>query len=360
MKSESTWRDRFPPLLIITGLLFGIAGVGLFLAGNPGNMGVCGACFLRDISGALGLHQAALVQYLRPEILGIVLGAFIAARVSREVQPRTGASPLLRFVIAAFVMMGALVFLGCPLRLALRLGAGDANALLGLAGFVGGIFVGSLFLKSGTDLGRAHPESRPQAGWIVPLIVLGALAVFFAAPHLLKFSSTGPGSMHAPIWLSLAAGLGLGALAQRSRFCFAGGIRDLFLFRSPHLFTGFVGVVVATLVITLISGHFRFGFEGQPIAHSDHLWNALGMALVGLGSVLIGGCPLRQLVLAAQGNADSGVAVAGLIAGAAIAHNFGLAASPKGVPVAGMIAVGVGLAVCLVVASVFRERNSAA
>jgi uncharacterized protein len=37
--------------------------------GNPGNMGICVACFSRDIAGALGLHRAATVQYIRPEII---------------------------------------------------------------------------------------------------------------------------------------------------------------------------------------------------------------------------------------------------------------------------------------------------
>ena len=45
--------------------------------GNPANMGFCIACFLRDITGALGMHGADKVQYVRPEIVGLVLGAFI-------------------------------------------------------------------------------------------------------------------------------------------------------------------------------------------------------------------------------------------------------------------------------------------
>ena len=36
-------------------------------------MGMCIACFIRDIAGALGLHRAAVAQYIRPEIIGIVL-----------------------------------------------------------------------------------------------------------------------------------------------------------------------------------------------------------------------------------------------------------------------------------------------
>jgi len=46
-------------------------------------MGICVACFYRDITGGLGLHRASVVQYLRPEIMGFVLGAFISAYPSR-------------------------------------------------------------------------------------------------------------------------------------------------------------------------------------------------------------------------------------------------------------------------------------
>jgi YedE family putative selenium metabolism protein len=87
--------------------------------GNPPNMGICVVCFLRDITGALKLHQAAVVQYLRPEIMGFVLDAFITAFIFREWKSRGGASPVLRFVLGAFVMIGALVFLGCPIRMML-------------------------------------------------------------------------------------------------------------------------------------------------------------------------------------------------------------------------------------------------
>lgn len=44
--------------VIITGLIVGVLGVLLVLAGNPKNMGFCIACFVRDIAGGLGLHKA--------------------------------------------------------------------------------------------------------------------------------------------------------------------------------------------------------------------------------------------------------------------------------------------------------------
>ena len=92
----------------------GVAALVLTKLGNPANMGFCIACFERDIAGAVGLHSAAKVQYVRPEIIGLVLGAFIMALAGKEFRPQAGSSPATRFVLGAFVMIGALVFLGLP------------------------------------------------------------------------------------------------------------------------------------------------------------------------------------------------------------------------------------------------------
>lgn len=64
------------------------------------------------------------------------------------------------------------------------------------------------------------------------------------------------------------------------------------------------------------------------------------MVLVGWGSVLLGGCPLRQLILAGEGNGDSAVTVFGMIVGAAFAHNFGLAGNADAMNEAKEIVVG--------------------
>ena len=39
-------------LILVTGLVIGIAALVLGAHGNPGNMGFCIACFLRDTAGA--------------------------------------------------------------------------------------------------------------------------------------------------------------------------------------------------------------------------------------------------------------------------------------------------------------------
>ena len=67
--------------IIGVGGLIGILAALLQKLGNPGNMGICVACFERDIAGALGLHRAAVVQYMRPEIIGFVIGSMIASRL---------------------------------------------------------------------------------------------------------------------------------------------------------------------------------------------------------------------------------------------------------------------------------------
>jgi YedE family putative selenium metabolism protein len=164
--------------------------------------------------------------------------------------------------------------------------------------------------------------------------------------------------MHAPIFISISAGLIVGALAQRSRFCTMGAIRDVVLIRDFHLISG-VGALLATaFTVNLILGQFHPGFENQPIAHTNHTWNFLGMTLSGLAFVLAGGCPGRQLFLAGEGDMDAGIFAIGMIVGAGIAHNFAIASSPKGAAAFGPAAVVIGLIFCLIIGFTMREKMS--
>ena len=200
---KDSWLRR-NGLILISGVVVGVAALVLTWAGNPKNMGFCIACFERDIAGALGFHSAAKVQYLRPEIVGIVLGSTIAALGFREFKGRAGSSPACRFVVGLWVMIGALVFLGCPLRMVIRLGGGDLTAVAGLLGFLAGLLVGIVFLKRGFSLGRAYPVKLGE-GMMIPGVMVLLLALLLAAPGLLKFSEEGPGSMHAFWGISLVA-----------------------------------------------------------------------------------------------------------------------------------------------------------
>ncbi len=349
--------------IIAVGGVIGILAPVLQKLGNPGNMGICVACFERDIAGALGLHRAAVVQYMRPEIIGFVLGSMIAAYIFKEFRPRVGSAPIVRFVLGAFAMIGALVFLGCPWRAVLRLAGGDGNAILGLLGLTFGIWIGTLFLKKGYTLGRTQ-TTHTTVGWILPLIMLGFLILIFVFPQIegqdkngvLFYSLTGPGAMHAPLLIALIVGLVIGFLAQRSRFCTMGAIRDTVLFGQTHLLSGFISLLVFAFITNLILGQFNPGFEGQPVAHTMQVWNFAGMTLAGLAFALAGGCPGRQLFLSGEGDGDAAVFVLGMIVGAGFAHNFGLASSPKGIGPHGMAAVVAGLLVCLFIGFTMRKR----
>ncbi len=334
--------------LVVVGGLIGVLAVLSVMKGNPGNMGICIACFIRDIVGGLGLHRAEVVQYIRPEIIGIVLGAMAISVVQKEFKPRVGSAPLLRFVIGFFVMIGALVFLGCPTRMLLRLAGGDLNAIFGLAGFVAGVGVGIFFLQKGYSLKRSYKSSAIE-GSVISIMQAVLLILLMSGAGFILFSQEGPGSKHAPILWSLIVGLVVGVGAQKTRMCTAGSFRDIIMFKDFTLFWGIFSTFVFALIMNIVMKKFNLSFAEQPVAHMDGLWNFLGMVVVGFGAILLGGCPLRQLVLAGEGNVDSAITVIGLAVGAAFAHNFGLASSPKGPTPAGQMAVVIALIVFVVI-----------
>ncbi len=354
--------------LALAGIICGVVAACLAYFGNPANMAFCIACFIRDTAGALGMHSTATVQYARPEIIGLVLGAFIISLASKEYCSMAGSSPMVRFVLGMILAIGSLVFLGCPLRMIIRMSAGDLNAWVALIGFILGVGTGVIALKKGFSLGRAHAANRMN-GYVLPVLMAGIL-VLALATTLLKSSESGPGSMHAPILMSLIGGLVFGAVAQKSRMCFAGSIRDVILMRNFDLLTIIGGFFVVMLVFNMATGRFAAAFDTPGIiAHSEHLWNILGMYAVGFAAVLAGGCPLRQLILAGQGSSDSAVTVLGMFAGAALAHNFGLAASATAVnaetqevvagsvPLYGKAAVIISIAVCFLIAFLNKRKE---
>ncbi|MFV0480927.1 MAG: YedE family putative selenium transporter [Campylobacteraceae bacterium] len=349
---------------ILAGASLGILAPILVNLGNPGNMGVCAACFLRDTSGALNFHQAAIVQYIRPEIIGLIFGAFLSAFLFREFKPRSGSSPLARFFLGIFAMIGALVFLGCPWRMWLRLAGGDWSAIAGIFGLVAGILIGVFFLKRGFSLGRNRGVSK-AVGYLMPLFAITLFALLlwgmFGENTPIKFSEKGPGSMHAPLIISLIVGLFLGFMFQKSRFCMVASVRDTVLFKETWALQGIIALVLFAFITNVILGQFHAGFPSletpQPIAHNDTLWNFLGMLLAGFALTLAGGCPGRQLILSGEGDSDAGVFVIGLIVGAAIAHNFALASSPAGIGANAPFMVFAGLIFCLVLGFFAKERR---
>ncbi|MDZ4064133.1 MAG: YedE family putative selenium transporter [Coriobacteriia bacterium] len=394
------------------GLFIGAVAAWLVGQGNPGNMGLCIACFLRDITGffAGSITNQGAVAYIRPEIIGIILGATGAAVVTREFRPRGGSAPLLRFILGFIFMLAALIFLGCTVRAWLRLGGGDLNALWGILGIAAGVVVGIVFLKRGFNLGRAKNLAGPL-GWILPalavaLLVFALMGVFGQKPEFATLTKEGafatgdkppavflkhdgdiaqvlkpegaavstdgsivaadgtvvataesvgkakpqPGGKRAALWISLVAGLAIGVVAQRSRFCSIGGIRDAILVRRYDLLFGVVGLLVGATIVNLMFGQYSLGFANQPIAHTDALGNFASMAVAGFAAVLLGGCPFRQVIMGSEGDVDGVAAVAGMLVGAGFAHWAGLASSGAGLAPLAWPALGIMAAILVAVA----------
>lgn len=346
--------------LILTGLVVGVIAIVLQLMGNPKNMGFCMACFERDIAGAIGLHSAAIVQYIRPEIIGLVIGAMLVSLLRGEFKPRGGSNSILRFFLGMFAMIGALVFLGCPWRAFLRLAGGDLNAIIGIVGLVCGVGIGAYFVKKGYNLSTPNKNESRYSGYIVPIFFVLLLLMLLFQFTPIKFSETGPGSMRAPIYVSLGLAIIVGALAQMSRFCTVGAIRNLFVTKNLDMFWGVLMFLLAAFVMNLIYGGFNVGFEGQPIAHTNHFANFMGMVLSGFAFVLAGGCPGRQLVMVGEGSSDAGIFVMGMLVGGGLSHNFLLASSPAGATNFGIIATVIGLLFCFVLAILMTIRGNIA
>ncbi|HBO37754.1 MAG TPA: YedE-related selenium metabolism membrane protein [Pasteurellaceae bacterium] len=320
---------------VVAGAALGIVAPLLTYYGNPPNMGFCAACFLRDTAGAVGMHQAAALQYIRPELIGLIFGALLSAFLAKEFRPRGGSSPFIRIGLGFFAMIGALTFLGCPWRAYLRLGGGDLTAVAGIVGLFAGILGGIFFANRNFSLGKAHTQSKATgliAIFITATLFIGLLTHFSFSENLpLYFSQKGPGSQHAGLWLSLGAGLLLGVLMQKSRFCSIGAFRNFVLFRDTGLLNGVLALVLFAMITNSLLGQFKLGFENQPIAHNQYIWNFLAMALCGLCFSLGGGCPGKQLVHLGEGDNNSAMFILGMLLGAAAAHRLTLAASGTGI-----------------------------
>ena len=121
---------------------------------------------------------------------------------------------------------------------------------------------------------------------------------------------------------TLVIGLVLGYLAQRSRMCFVGGIRDFIMVRDTALLNGLIAFALTAWLAFPLAG-LLVGTGAPTFGMSDVL--TLGLTIaggfgVGYVSTLANGCPLRQHVLAGQGVTSSMTYLAGFFAGALVFH----------------------------------------
>ncbi|MBI5419435.1 MAG: YedE-related selenium metabolism membrane protein [Deltaproteobacteria bacterium] len=332
-----------PGALALLGGLFAAVAVGLTALGNPASSGLCASCFLVNVAGALHLHPRATQSYLRPELLGIVLGAFFAAFSSREFRVRGGggSSGVLHFVGGAFILLGCEVFIGCPIKALLRTAGGGGAGLVGLLGLAGGVAFATLFLRDGYGF-RPKAAVPEAAGLILPGAAFLLLLAVSMGSDLFAAAGFGGGAHHAPFAVSAAAGIFFGAAGQRSRFCVTGSIKSAVLARDFREGAGTVTFLVVALLLNVLLGSFLPSVALEPGAHTDLYWAFLAMAMAGFGAILIAGCPFRQLVLAASGDMDAAAAVAGMLLAASLSVAFNIGSSPAGVTDAGKIAVLAG------------------
>jgi len=358
------------PGLLITGAVLGSVAFILQYNGNPANMGLCLGCFMRDTAGGMGLHHFKLAQYIRPEIVGVVLGAMGVALISKEWKARSSSAPFIYFFLGIFAMLGLLIFLGCPWRALIRVGGGDLNGLLGLAGLACGSILTFFFAKRGFSFGESR-KNPAVTGIIFPLfILLLGVLVFLKLkvyPDISIFiSEKGPGAMKADFFLSLGIGLLVGILIQKSKFCVVGAFSSL-LKKEYKLFSAILCFILVMLVCNIFAGVLRVGFIGMPISHTAYFWSFAGMFLCGLAFSLAKGCPGRQLVKAGEGDSDSAIFCVGMLFGAGICHNWKLIAAPDMV-VNGMVKIGgpttpaiialaVGIVFCIVIGLTAKESE---
>lgn len=332
------------------GALLGAAAVALAVLGNPASTGLCASCFLVNVAGALGLHARESQSYLRPEILGIVLGAFFAAGAAKEFRVRGGGSPVRHFLGGAFILLGCEVFIGCPIKALLRTAGGGAAGFVGLAGLVAGVLFATAYLREGFSLPvpRALPEG---AGLVLPAAAFLLLALSAGIGESFAGSGFPSGARHAPFAASAAVGLLFGAVGQRTRFCVTGSVRTAALARNVRDVAGTAAFLLAAVAVNLSMGTFMPTLSLEPGVHTDLPWAFLALGMVGFGAILVDGCPFRQLVRASSGDLDAAAAVAGMLIAAALSVRWGIGSSPAGVTDAGRIAVLLGCAFFLVLAA---------
>ncbi|TAK21862.1 MAG: YeeE/YedE family protein [Chloroflexota bacterium] len=120
-------------------------------------------------------------------------------------------------------------------------------------------------------------------------------------------------------------GLALGIVLQRSRFCFAGAFRDLFLLRDGRLLRALLGgllvatpgfwLLMARLVPDPSFGDLPRGAHVIPVG----LHLVVGGILFGIGMVVAGGCVSGTLYRIGEGYVGSMVALGGILIGLSVA-----------------------------------------
>jgi uncharacterized membrane protein YedE/YeeE len=122
---------------------------------------------------------------------------------------------------------------------------------------------------------------------------------------------------------SLALGLMIGYLGQRSRLCYIAGYRDFLMARDTTILKGVLGTVIGAVVGFTLFNELGGIVPGFPMllstpglaSKSAWLWIIVGGLGVGIVGVLSGGCPFRMHVQAFEGKRTYWVYLLGFYAG---------------------------------------------
>jgi hypothetical protein len=125
---------------------------------------------------------------------------------------------------------------------------------------------------------------------------------------------------------SLAVGIIVGYLGQRSRMCTIGGLRDYVLVRDTALLKGVLALLVASWVVFGALRPIAGSEAGRALIAAGTTPSGLtacvailvGAIVLGYVSTLSGACPLRQHVLAGQGRIGAWSFLAGFYIAAVV------------------------------------------
>jgi len=145
---------------VVYGVVAGLLAVGVqvfFSVQPPPAYGICMACHPRDMvswffNNFFGTNwEIAPVSVLFPLLttVGVLIGAYIAARRNGEIRAISLGKNWQAFVYGLLVMNAAIVVLGCPTRLVLFSAYGEILAVLGVVGVAIGITIGTVLLERG-------------------------------------------------------------------------------------------------------------------------------------------------------------------------------------------------------------------
>ena len=123
-----------------------------------------------------------------------------------------------------------------------------------------------------------------------------------------------------PSLATLAIGLLIGYLGQRSRFCNVSGVRDYLMLKDPFRIKGLIGLILGAAigfaVFKLAGGAIGNYPLGMDIVSSGVLIATIAGGIgFGFFSVFAEGCPFRQHVMAAEGKKSAWLYMLGFYIG---------------------------------------------